>query len=56
MSNKDIEKLVHCLNALKIIREMIPEVQKEFPGYNRIVREADKVLINNPEVVPDWYK
>lgn len=55
MEKKEIEKLIHCLNTLIIIKEC-GKLPDNSPGLSRIINDAKQVLIDNPEYVPDWFK
>lgn len=52
MNAQDLEKLIHCLQAMKRMRED----DVIYPGTNRIIEEAEEALSKYPNLIPDWYK
>lgn len=49
------EKLAHAVNALKTLEEVGVVSPEVFPGARDIIKEADKVILEN-NLCPGWYR
>lgn len=58
IANQDLEKFIQALNSLKYIRKDFgrTSIKLNYPGLDVIIEEAEKILSDNPAIVPDWYK